>query len=82
MPNRRQVMRNEQVGQSPLLLQLLEQVEDLGLDRNIQGADRFIANQQPWFDRQGTGDPDALALTAAELAGIAAGVLRSEPNGC
>jgi hypothetical protein len=38
----RQVVGNEQVGQLELVAQLDEQVEDLGLDRDVEGGDRLV----------------------------------------
>ena len=37
-----QAVGNEHIGQIVLQLQFLQQVYDLGLDRNIQGRGRFI----------------------------------------
>ena len=42
----RQVVRDEQVGEVELLLQVLEQVEDLGLDRDVERRDRLVAHDQ------------------------------------
>ena len=39
----RQVVRDEQVGQPELLLQVLQQVQDLGLDRHVERRDRLVA---------------------------------------
>ena len=45
-----------------LLLQVAEQVYDLGLDRDVEGADRFVTDDQPGFDGEGAGNANALAL--------------------
>ena len=42
----RQVVRDEQVGQPELGLQVLEQVEHLGLDRHVERRDRLVADDQ------------------------------------
>ena len=52
-------------------LQVRQQVEDLGLDRDVQRRCGLVANQQFGFDREGAGDGDALALAAGELVRIA-----------
>ena len=39
-------MRNEDVGQADVTLQLLQQIEDLGLNGNIQRGYRLITNDQ------------------------------------
>lgn len=67
MPNRRQIVRNEEVGQFMLSLQVLQQVENLSLHGNIQRAQGFITNQQPRFDRQRARNADALTLPPAEF---------------
>ncbi len=44
--NHRQVVGHKKVGQPELALQFHQQVDDLGLDRHIQGRDRFVAHNQ------------------------------------
>ena len=56
-------VRDEEVGQPELLLQVLEQVDDLRLDRHVQRADRLVANDELRLHRQGAGDADALPLS-------------------
>lgn len=65
-----QVMGNEQVGQSPGLLQFLEKLNNLCLDADIQRAHRLVTDNHARFNCQGTGNANALALAAAELMGI------------
>ena len=76
----RQVVSDEEVGQAELLLQAFEQVHDLGLDRHVEGRDRLVADDQRRVDREGAGDADALALTAAELVRVAVAVAAREPD--
>ena len=64
-----QVVRNEEDREVVLLLQVLHQVEDLRLDRHVEGGDDLVAHQQLRLEDQGAGDADALALAAGELAG-------------
>ena len=66
-----QVVRDEQVGQPELLLQLREQVDDLGLDRDIQRRDRLVGRDELRLDGQGPRDAGALPLAAAELVRVA-----------
>src|SRR5438876_10980189 len=63
-------MRNEQVGQSKLLLEISQQIDDLRLDRDVQRGDRFVCNNKFWFKRQRPRDTDYLPLSAAELVRI------------
>ena len=73
-------MRNEDVGQPELALQADQQVDDLGLDRDVEGAQRLVADDQPRLRRERAGDADALALAAAELARQALGRLGAEAD--
>lgn len=66
-----EVVRDEEVGEGELVLEILEEVDDLGLDGDIEGADRLVADEEFGFDGQGTGDSDPLPLASGELVGIA-----------
>ena len=66
-----QVVGDEQVGQPELALQPLEQVDDLGLDRHVERADRLVGDDQVGLQRERTRDADALALAARELVRVA-----------
>ena len=70
----REVVGDEEVGQ-PLssLLQVLQQVDDLGLDGDVEGRDGLVADDERGVAGQGAGDADALALAAGELVGEAVG---------
>ena len=46
MADHGQVMGYEQIGELHLLLQVHEQVDDLGLDGNVQGADGLITDDE------------------------------------
>ena len=74
-----EVVRNEEVRQSALALQVGEQVQHLGLHRHVERADRLVQHEELWLDRERPGDPDALALAAGELVGIGRGERRIEP---
>ena len=74
------VVGDEQVGQPELALELLEQVQDLGLDRHVEGRDRLVADDQVGLEDERAGDADALALAAGELVRVAARVLRLQTD--
>src|ERR1019366_8460873 len=57
-----------------LRLQIPEQIHDLGLDRNVERAHRFVTYDEPGFYCQGARNSDALALPAAEFVRISSGV--------
>ena len=54
-------------------LQVLEQVEHLGLHAHVEGRHRLVADDQLRVEHEGAGDADALALAARELVGPAVG---------
>jgi hypothetical protein len=72
-----EVVGHEQHGEVQPALEVAQQVEDLRLDRDVEGRDRLVGDEQAGLDGQGAGDADALALPAAELVGVAAGVVRA-----
>jgi hypothetical protein len=57
-------MGDEQVGDAEPLLQILEQVDDLRLDRHVKGGDRLVGDDQARLERDGAGYADALALAS------------------
>jgi len=57
-----QVVGDEQVGQPQLLLEVVEEIQDLALDRDIERRDRFVEDHEFRVEGEGTGDADALAL--------------------
>ena len=61
-----QIVGDEQVGDAELALQVLEQVDDLGPDRHVEGRDRLVGDDEVRLQGQGPGDPDALALATGE----------------
>ena len=75
-----EVVRDEDVGQRELVLQVVEQVHDLRLDRDVERGDGLVGDDQPRIQRERAGDADALALAARELVRIAVVVLGREPD--
>ena len=68
-------MGDEEVGQAEVVLQVVEQVDDLRLDRHVERADGLVEDDELGLERERAGDPDALALPAGELVREAAEVL-------
>ena len=60
----RKVVRDEEVGELEPILELLEEVDDLRLDRDVEGRDRLVAHDELRLDRERAGDPDPLTLAA------------------
>ena len=67
-----EVVGDEEVREVEFALDVLEQIEYLGLDGDIEGAGAFIADDDVGFDGEGAGQADALALAARELVRVAA----------
>ena len=76
----REVVRDEEVGQVEPVLQVAQQVEDLRLDRDVDGRDRLVEHDELRVERERARDADALALAAGELARIGARVLRAQAD--
>ncbi len=47
MAHHRQVMGDEKVGEPQIILQIAQQVDDLRLDRHVQGGDRLVGDDEP-----------------------------------
>ena len=83
MAHHRQVVGDEQVGEAQLLLELVEEVQHLGLDRHVEGGYRLIEHQEAGIEGQRPGHADALALPAGELVRVAvddAGIEADQPQ--
>ena len=72
----REVVGDEDVGEVELLLQVDEQVQHLRLDRDVEGRDRLVGDDELRLQHERPGEADALPLAAAELVRVAAGRLR------
>ena len=75
-----EVVRDEDVGEPELLLQVLQEIEDLRLHRDVERGHGLVADDQAGVDRERPGDTDALALAAGELVREAVVVLRVEAD--
>src|SRR5882757_3400909 len=64
-------MGDEQHGEAEPLLQLEQEIDDLGLYRDVEGRDQLVGDQAFGLYGEGTRNADALALAAAELIGVA-----------
>ena len=73
-------MRDEQVGQAEVALQLGEQVEDLAWIETSSADTGSSQTMNSGLQRERAGDADALALAAGELVRIAVGVRRRKPD--
>ena len=80
LPHHGEVVRDEEVGEPALALEVGEQVEHLRLHRHVERRHRLVADDERGLHRERAGDADALPLPAGELVGIAPGVARIEPD--
>ena len=53
-----QVVGDEDIGEPQLFLKLLQQIQDLGLNGDIQGRDRLVADDELGLHGQRPGDAD------------------------
>src|ERR1700722_2098620 len=62
-----QVVRDEQVGQLQLLLQVLQQIDYLRLDRDIERRDWLVEHEEAWIHRESPRDANSLTLAAGKF---------------
>ena len=65
-----EVMRNEEVGDAALLLEVLQKIYDLRLDGDIECTDGFVTDDHLRLNRERPRYPDALTLATAEFVGV------------
>ena len=75
-----EVVRDEEIRQPKVSLQVEQEIQDLGLHRDIQGRDRLVRDHQSGMQSQCPRDADALTLAAAEGMGEPPHVLGAEPD--
>lgn len=63
----RHVVGDEHVGEIELVLKVLHQVENLRLNRDVEGRDGFVAHNEFGFQGERPGDADALASASVEF---------------
>ena len=80
VPDHREVVGDEQVGQAELGLELVQQVDHAGLDGDVERRHRLVEHEQLGLQRQRPGDADPLPLAAGELLRVAVGVVGSRPT--
>ena len=80
LADHREVVGDEHVGRAELVLEVLEQVDDLRLDRHVERRDGLVGDDQLRSQRERPGDADPLALAAGELVREAARVLGREAD--
>src|SRR4051812_963470 len=80
VPYHGQVVRDEHDREPELALQVAKKVEDLGLDRDVEGRHRLVGDDQLRIEGESPRYADALALAARELVREAVVVLGVEAD--
>src|ERR1700716_763205 len=63
-------VRDEQVCEAEIALELLQKIHDLRPDADVESRDRFIGNNKFRPQSESASNPDALALASGELVRI------------
>ena len=74
------VVGDEEIGESVLLLQVDQEVQDRGLDREVERRDRLVEHEKAGVEHEGASDGDALALAAGEHVRVAVVVFGPQPD--
>ena len=80
MAHHGQVVRDEQIGQAALALQVFHDVQHLCLDADIQRRRGLVTNQKFWLGAQRTRDRNPLALATGELVRVLGHVQRIQAH--
>src|SRR6266446_6016318 len=75
-----QVVSDEEIGKPKSFLKFEEEVQDLCLDRHVQGGDGFVRNDQTRMQGKCAGDADTLTLAAREGMRVAPHIFRPEAD--
>src|SRR6185369_9086488 len=74
------VVRDEEVGQPELVLQVHQQVDDLRLDGDVERGDRLVEHEELRVRGQRARHADALPLPARKLVRVSLAVVGAEPH--
>ena len=80
MFDHRQVVSDDNIGKMKFLLKINQQVDNLGLDGNIQSGNRFIPDDHLGIEGQRPGNSNALPLAAGKFVGIAPALFGSQTD--
>jgi hypothetical protein len=75
-----EVVGDEDHRQAERHAEVEQELEDLRLDRDVQGGQGLVRDEQLGLHRQRAGDADPLALSPGELAGVLVGIRRAEAH--
>src|SRR5712691_5780753 len=80
VPDYREIVRDEDVGEPQPPLQVAQEIEHLRADGDVERRYRLVADDELRLDRKRARDGDALPLTAGEFVRIAARRARLEAD--
>src|SRR6266540_2229873 len=75
-----EIVGDEEVSQTEVALQRFQQVDDLGADRDVEGRDRLVEDDQLWVERERAREADPLPLSAGELVRETVRMLRAQAD--
>ena len=75
IPDHGQVMGDEQQADPQRIPEFTQQIDHLGLNRDVQSRYGFIADHELRFQNQGPGDTDTLALATGKFMAVARHVI-------
>jgi hypothetical protein len=78
--NDAEVVRDEEIREVQLRLEVVQEVEQLRLDRYVERRRRLVEDDERRIGDQGSRDADALALTARQLVRVAPRHVRLETD--
>ena len=80
VPDEREVVRDEQIGEAEVALQRLEEVDDLRADRHVERRDGLVEDDHLRVEGERARESDPLALAARELVREAVRVFGAEAH--
>ena len=63
-------MADEQVAKAKAILEVVQEVQDLGLNAHVEGGDRLVTDKELGLEGEGAGDSDSLALATRKFVGV------------
>src|SRR5829696_3806025 len=80
MANNAEVVTDEEVGEGALIAKPFQKLQNLGLNRNVQGAHWLVHDDELRVDRQGPCDSDPLPLPSGKLIWVPIGMAAAQPD--
>src|SRR5262245_5697323 len=80
VPDDREVVCDQEVGETVAFLQVIQQVDDLSLNRDVQGRDRLVTHNERGLYGQGADNADPLTLSAGKFMRVTLTQGRGQPD--